>query len=566
MKVYFKKVFLPALAAIACGGSAMLATAQSPAWNTAVNNASEAPGGEPGARFISYNQPALNDDGIMVFRARSRVSTGNPLTSGIYRLDLFGGPIEKLAIRGDVVPDPNNTVVSGSLATFNDFPSTPRIDPGSGLIASRGQHDPAWTYLVDGAETRVGTAGIFAFQGTTGVTGASLLGAAVELDGVTLTFPWFSVPGTVLGTRFDQFPGSPALSDGRYIIYKGNYTDLDDGIGRTGIYYRDVVAGDPQPFTGLIANSDTIIPNQPMGGIVEFGSTAPPSAANGWVYFTGLDIEEAPTLGGIYRTPIAPTPELQVVAGVGEQVPGEPPGYTFVTFGEALSVSSDGNRLLFWGAWGSETFEKLLLCPEDGRPAVIAFCNEQHPDGFLIDVPVNQGFFVFDAPTDRLYRIARTGEEGIEDFVFHNFSGRVPGTGDSEDDEELARWRSGATGGLSSAAGAPSLAAIKAARNGTSGIYLREGLAFQLPLRTIAEVDTTSGTALDPDAPAGSVVSEVGVERDGFRNDRLAINAAMLFEDPLDPEESIGWAGIYFADLATDLIFQDGFEDPVTTN
>ena len=557
-----KKLSLLALAAIACCAPATSAMAQAVDWNTAVNNASEAPGGEPGAKFTSYNQPALNDDGIMVFRARSRVSTGDPLTSGIYRLDLFTELLEKLAIRGDEVPAPNNTMVSESLATFNEFPSTPRIDPGSDLIASRGQHLPVWTYLLDATETRIGTSSIFAFQGASRVTGASLLGAAVEPDGVTLTFPWFSVPGTVIGTRFDQFPGSPALSDGRYIIYKGNYTDLDDGLGRTGIYYRDVVAGDPQPYTGVIANSDTFIPNQPMGGITEFGSTAPPSAANGWVYFTGLDIEEAPTLGGIYRAPIAPIPPLQVVVGVGEQVPGEPTGSTFTTFGEALSVSSDGNRLLFWGAWGTETFEKLLLCPVDGRPEVIAFCNEQHPDGFLVEVPVNQGFFVFDAPTDTLYRIARTGEEGIEDFVFHNFSGRAPDTGDSEDAEELARWRSGSTGGLSSAAGGDSLAAIKAQRNGTIGIYLREGLAFQLPLRTIAEVDTTPGTDLDPQAPLGSLVSEVGIERDGFRNDRLAINAAMLFEDPLDPEESIGWAGIYYTDLFPDLIFHDGSEEP----
>ncbi|PKL96461.1 MAG: hypothetical protein CVV18_01605 [Gammaproteobacteria bacterium HGW-Gammaproteobacteria-8] len=539
-----------------------LSVAQTVDWNIAVNNATVAPGGTPGARYISYNQPAINDQGIMVFRARSRVTTGEPLESGIYRLDLFGGVLEKMAVRGDTVPEPNNTDINGVLATFNEFPSTPRIDPGSPLAASRGQHQPAWSYLLaDGSETRVGTAGIFAWadSGAPGRTGASLLGAAVEEDQVTLTFPWFSVPGTVFGTRFDQFPGSPALSDGRYIVFKGNYTDLIDGLGRTGIYFRDVVSGAPEPFTGLIASSNFVIPNQPSGGTVQFGSTAPPSAANGWVFFTGLDIEEAPTLGGIYRAPISPTPTLQVIAGIGEQVPGEPAGSVFNTFGEGLSVSSDGARVMFWAAWGSETFEKLLLCPTDGRPEIIAFCLEQHPTGFVIEVPVNQGFFVHDVASGTTYPIARTLREGITDFLFHNFSGRVPETGDAGD-EELARWRSSATGALSTAANAPSMAAFKASRNGTSGIYLREGLKFQLPLRSIAEVDVTPGTDIDPAAPLDSFVSEVAIERDGFRNDRLAISVGMLFEDPLNPEDSISWAGIYHTEMLIDLLFQDGFE------
>ena len=82
----------------------------------------------------------------------------------------------------------------------------------------------------------------------------------------------------------------------------------------------------------------------------------------------------------------------------------------------------------------------------------------------------------------------------------------------------------------------------------------------------MAEVGTTPGQELDTEAPVDSFVSEVGIERDGYRNNRLGINAAMLFEDPIDPEESIGFAGMYYADVFEDLIFQDGFEDPITTN
>lgn len=542
------------------------AIAQPVDWNTAVNDNDEAPDGRAGSTFFSYNQPSLNDGGIIVFRARSRAGTGSFVTSGIYRLDLFTGEVERLDVRGDIVPDPNNTLVQGSLATFNDFPSTPRIDPNGTLAASRGQHDPVWTYLIEGAETRAGTAGVYVYsQDSPPLTGASLLGAVTEPDGVTLTFPWFSVPETILGTRFDIFPGAPAVSD-PFIIYKGNYTDLDDGLGRTGIYFRNVRQVSPMPFTGMVASSETIIPNQPAGGQVTFGSTAPPSAADGWVFFVGFDIEEAPTLGGIYRAPIAPTPELDVIAGVGDQVPGEPPGTTFRAFGEGLSVTSDAARLAFWGTWGAETFEKLLECPVDGNPDLVAFCNEQHPDGLLVEVPVNQGFFVHDVAAGRTWQVARTGEDGLEDMLFWVFSGRPPGVGDSVDAEELARWRSSAFGALYSGAGQPSLFAFKSERDGTSGIYVREGLGFQLPLRSAAEVGTTLGQTLDPEAPDNSFVSEVGIERDGFRNNRLGINAAMLFEDPINPEESIGFAGMYYGDVFADLIFQDGFEDPVTTN
>ena len=109
---------------------ATTAIAQAINWNTAVNNSTEAPGGTPGATYLSYNEPAINDQGIMVFRARSQVGPGDPVRSGIYRLDLFDGLLEKMAVRGDVVPEPNNTDVNGVLATFNEFPSTPRIDPG----------------------------------------------------------------------------------------------------------------------------------------------------------------------------------------------------------------------------------------------------------------------------------------------------------------------------------------------------------------------------------------------------------------------------------------------------
>lgn len=102
---------------------------------------------------------------------------------------------------------------------------------------------------------------------------------------------------------------------------------------------------------------------------------------------------------------------------------------------------------------------------------------------------------------------------------------------------------------------------FKAERNGTNGLYLREGMVDGLPLMTVAEVGTTIGTSIDPLAPAGSLVSAVGVERDGFRNGRLAVTLSMLYVDPVDPEITLGWAGIYYSQVLEAGLFRNGFED-----
>ena len=53
------------------------------------------------------------------------------------------------------------------------------------------------------------------------------------------------------------------------------------------------------------------------------------------------------------------------------------------------------------------------------------------------------------------------------------------------------------------------------------------------------------GSVLDPNAAGIDIVS-LGVERDGFRNGRLVINASM--EGTVDGED-VGWAGIYVAQV-----------------
>ncbi len=529
--------------AIGLGLAGALATAQAQpfVWKTVVNNGYTMPNSSK--LFNSYNQPSVNAGGLVVFRARSK-GPQQPVR-GIYERDMrVNGPLIEVTSVGSAVPQPNNTYDSnGALAPFNEFPAFPRIDSGSPTIATRGQSQPVWTYLLaDGSETRVGTAGVYTNPGGALTTGASLLGAVRLPDG-TLVFPQYQVPGQVpgaaSGTRFDQFPGAAAVTGGATVAFKGNYTDTVTGIGMTGVYYRDVVANGGASPTYLIANSATRIPNQPAAGSVTFGSTAPPSADGGYLYFAGFDDEDAPTLGGIYRARMTQPPVLQTLVGIGAQVPGEVAGTPFNRFGESLSVSSDGRYVVFWGAWGTEVTAKILACPTDGNADLIAFCTAAYPAGYTVAIPVHQGIFAYDTRKGSLAMVAKTGKDGVQDFLYWVFSGQPPGTGGGDESEgEPPRWRASAFAAVSAKGGTAYRVAFKAARSGVDGIYLHKGPGV-VPLATVVEIGS-SGTAIDPLAPAGSLVSALGIERDGFRDRNLAVTASML-----EPATSTGWAGIY---------------------
>ena len=313
-------------------------------WTTVVNNNDPMPDAPNERTFNSYNQPSVNVDGLVVIRARSRGGSGlGQPTHGIYTRDMsMEGPIVRILDRTTLVPQPNNLGT-----TFVETPSFPRIDMGSDTIATRGNHQPVWTYTPsDSDETRAGTTGIYTNPFDDLITGAAKLGAVPA-------FSFFEVP-EFPGTTFEVFPGSPSVTEGDTIVFKGNYTDPDDGSARTGVYYRelidDSINGDPGGGTlpvVLIANStDTLIP----GTDTVFGSTAPPSAAGERVVFAGFDDEDAPTLGGIYLAALEPQPPLDTLVSIGGRVPGESRNDTFNGLGEGGAF--DGRFVGFWGAWG----------------------------------------------------------------------------------------------------------------------------------------------------------------------------------------------------------------------
>ena len=556
------------LAALGCMALAATAAAAPPSpslfqWSTVANNTDDMPvvDGCAAKKFNSYNQPSVNVYGLVVMRARSRGGEGmqpaeqaaaqvgenckKPI-HGIYTRDMgvFGSPIVKILDRTTAVPQPNNARYppsNPSLTQFVETPSFPRIDMGSSTIATRGNHQPVWVY----GDTRAGTTGVYANPYGALITGASKLGAVPD-------FEYFAVPGVSPPTMFDVFPGAPAVANQSTIVFKGNYTIA--GVGRTGVFYRylaDAQAGGTGPTVLIANNTTTYIP----GTTTLFGSTSPPSAVNGMVVFAGFDNEENPTLGGLYLAPIAPTPPLTTLVSIGGRVPGEGVNTRFTGLGEGAAF--DGRYVAFWGSWGSATRTLRLYCPTEGNKDRIAYCNqnlvcgdgtiERDPNSTCDatgcwqerQVPVNQGVFVHDTLGGRTRTIAKTPAR-FDDFLFWNYSGKTPCVGGghseegAEDDGEPARWRSAAfvtVSGLS--------AAFKARTGSIVGVYYN-GQPGQ-DIFTVADTRTL-GQSLDPEAPYGSLVTEVGLEREGLRGNWLAISAKMAVEGGTEED---GMAGVY---------------------
>jgi hypothetical protein len=458
------------------------------AWKTVANNNTVMPD-SPNLNFFSYNQPSINSYGLVVFRGRAKSATtgsGGQPQRGVYTVDVCPSKPAVYTVAdtaNTLVPQPNNTG-----AMFNEFPSIPRIDMSSGVLATRGQTAPQWTYTDPTTllETKVGTAGLYVTLPDGLTTGMNILGAVPEFSSV------MRVPNTVSTTpvKFDQFPGSPSVTGGKYVVTKGNYTDTEIvtdpttgasspvSVGKTGIYFRDVSSG-TSPIQ-VIADSNTLIP----GTSVKFGSTAPPSAANGQVVFTGLDNEDAPTAGGIYVAPLASLPTLTPLIQIGKtSVPdrsGTPlpapnasaAAPTFTQVGEGLAF--DGRYMAFWGAWGTDptqgpfvtdpvthasvsTFGMhavTLTCPTDGNKDLQAECQSQYASTKGVAtkyVPNNQGIFIADTTQPGKIWMVADAQQGsstpaqFADFLYWVFSGAPSTTGSSG---------SGSGGPSSSASGA----------------------------------------------------------------------------------------------------------------
>ncbi|NVK40733.1 MAG: hypothetical protein HWE39_05770 [Oceanospirillaceae bacterium] len=497
-------------------------------WHTVVNQNDIMPGAPEGQTFNSFNQPSVNARGIVTFRARSRGGSpgGHPL-HGIFARDMArGAPAFLLADTLTPVPDPNNAGTD-----FNEFPAFPRIAMRSANIATRGNHPPVWVY----ADTRAGTTGIYARLSARSDNGDLVTGAAKL--GAVPGFEFLAVPGYLDPLSFDVFPGAPAITDDGVIAFKGNYTD---NTAKTGVFFRqlDAIAEGGATAVMPIANSGTELPEPGRCAPgTRFGSTAPPSAVSGSLVFVGLDDEEQPTCGGLYRAPMAANPAIKTLVSLETEVPGSD-GQTFNRLGEALSY--DGRFVTFWGAWGDDRRTLQLKCPREGNQDRIAYCLQAFGDDYEVEVPAHQGIFLLDIRRGLLSRIA-DNDTNFSGFLYWNFSGRVPGGG-GEDDGEFARWRASSFAAVSGSGGAARVVFKAHSDNGAGrldGLYMvrRPG---QVPMQTLLQTGMP-GDLLDTEAPAGAPITEIGLERDGYRGNWLAISAKMAVEGEIED----GMAGIY---------------------
>jgi hypothetical protein len=90
------------------------------------------------------------------------------------------------------------------------------------------------------------------------------------------------------------------------------------------------------------------------------------------------------------------------------------------------------------------------------------------------------------------------------------------------------------------------LSAIKARSfDGSDGIYLREILPSQAGELFALLKTGLPGAMVDPEAPDGALITSLGLERDGFRGDWLALTLSMATDG--EAEEDTGWAGTYAA-------------------
>lgn len=508
-------------------------------WHTVVNNSFTIPNSS--ANFSSYSQPSINSDGLIAFRARS---TGGRRATGIYIRKANTGKVLAIADLMTEVPYPNNLG-----ADFQEFSSFPRIAENADNVAFAGLHKPVYRYVLpSGEETRTGTTGIYVRLGTDLLlNGASML---APVPG----FEYFGVPG-YKDLPFSVFPGGAAITDDGTVVFKANFTVNNEE--QTGIFFRRLIntPGGGTDVVGVVATSMMEIPNQPPSGIYKeltFDSTAPPSVSGNNVAFLGLDNEMDPHAGGIYLAEIKDGAPFEAIVEIGSPPPGlERIVPALTRLGEGLSFN--GRYIAFWGAWGNEMRTLRLNCPEDGNPDIVAYCRGGDPNSQFDEetgnwyqnqqVPENQGIFLYDVIARQTYLVA-DNLNGFADFQFWVYSGKVPGSGGGADiDAEPPRWRSSAFAAVSNSNVVFKARTAIQGKDGTywepkDGLYMVDPVNGK-PMLIVAETGM-DGALFDPALTPGTMpVTELGIERDGFRGRRLAITLGM-------GNEEAGWGGIYF--------------------
>lgn len=501
-------------------------------WQTIVNNGFVVPDGKP--TFKKYDAPTINVNGIVAFRA----TTGEDLADiGIFYREFPKGPVYRFADTTTQVPYPNDIY-----GQFTAFPAVPRIAPNSDRIVASAFHTSVWSDPNAPVDAGLGTAGIYSLlNGQELMTGMTQLGGMPYLD-------QYRVPNTK-ATPFSAFPGTPAITDSGKLVFNGEYSE--DSLLRSGIYFRQLYTqnGYGEAMTMLIADQRTLMPtNDPDAKIYEFGTFNSPTVYGDRVVFTGFDDPITRNAGGIFIANIEADPVIEKLVAIGDSF-ADLKIERIEQIGN--DVSFDGQYVAFWASWGDVTRNIRLNCPTEGDPTLIAYCNGVDPASLYDkekavwyqtkDVPAYQGIFLYNIKEGTLYLAAKTGRR-VSDFVFWNYSGDVNGA-------DTPRWRPSVS--LTTSNGD----VVYKARfgkvdvdgryyNPVDGLYMRDPVA-NTPVLMLVETGM-EGSYIDPTTPMGATyslpITNVDIDRDGFRGDKLAVLANMS-------DGNVLWGGIYYTDF-----------------
>jgi hypothetical protein len=248
---------------------------------------------------------------------------------------------------------------------------------------------------------------------------------------------------------------------------------------------------------------------------VTFGSTAPPSASADDVVFLGLDNEEHPTLGGIYRAPLASKPPLETLVAE-RSGPWRGRGHELPPDRRSAVLRWPVPGLL--GRLGQRDARHPADLPTDGQADVVAYCQATYPQGYATQVPVHQGFFVLDTQSRQLYAAAKTGAT-YQDFLYWTFSASRRARGMPM--RRIRSRRAGARPPSSRPSTSPAPRPRSPSRAGWPAADDRRPVpddrARQEPQHQHAGGHHHPARQIDPAAPAGALVSALGLEREALR-------------------------------------------------
>ena len=476
---------------------------------------------------------------MVVFRARSRGGAGTAGTSGIYIRDMDEfGAIRTVFTRGAAVPQPNNALYNGQLARFNEFPSVPRIDAelGHDCNARPVAHRSGRSRSADGSRNAHGHRGRLHQPEGRADDRCQHVGD-VYGDASGRSFEYFQVPiaERAAWDGLRPVPGFARRHRAQHDRVQGQFRRAwrrqdrcllprrrrPSAAWRRSKWSRVRTRRFPVAVPGTAARSRSARPRRRARrqdrGVCRVRRR-----------------EAVPTAGGIYRAQLGKQADhaARKSSEIGDLVPGEV-NQRFKTFGEAISLSSNGRSVLFWGTWGTETRKVTVDLPGRGQrrpPHVLQAGHGQRPRGRGAREP---GVL----RPRHAARHDRASPGRVTASMAWKSRTSCTGTSRPRSGRGRRRGRRRRHRGTGSLAFDGVWCRVRQRRAHRGGVQgpdrrrqgrdLRPSPGRRARRNRQAARDRHAGVGgLDPETPSAAAITSVGIERDGFRGQLARASAA----------------------------------------